>query len=94
MLPENIEQLDGQTDLEYSEDDLKETQREIFLSIEKEGILVEPFLDLHCESPPPTVYHPGLGLRNYYSTEACKDDKTGADRKAHCYSYSHNILLT
>ena len=54
VLPENIEQLDGQTDIEQSEDDAKETQTEIFLNIDKEGIHVESFLDLRCESPPPT----------------------------------------
>ena len=80
-LPENIEPLDGQTDLEHSE----ETKMEMFLNVDKDEILVEPFLNLHCESTPTTVYHPVLGLEKFDSTEACKDDKTGADRKAHCY---------
>ena len=92
VLPENIEQLDGQNDIEHSEDDSKETQTEIFLKVDKEGILVEPFLDLRCESPPPTVYHPVLGLGKYDSTEACKDDKTGANRRAHCYRFENGRL--
>ena len=68
--------------LQTYDSDTAPNPNQIFLNIEKEGILVEPFLDLRCESPPPTVYHPGLGLRKYYSTEAFKDGKTGADRES------------
>ena len=92
VVPENIEQLDGHTDVEHSKHDSKENQTEIFPNVDKEGILVEPFLDLRCESPPPTVYHPVLGLGKYDSTEVCKDDKTGADRKAHCYRFENGRL--
>ena len=92
-LPENIEQLDGHTDLEDSEItiegkvDSKETQTDVFLNADKEGVLVEPFLDLLYDSPPPTVYHPIRGLGTYHSTEACKDN-----RKAHCYRFKNGDL--
>ena len=92
-LPENIEQLDGQTDLEDSEItiegkvDSKETQTDVFLNADKDGVLVEPFLDLLYDSPPPTEYHPIPGLGTYHSTEACKDN-----RKAHCYRFENGKL--
>ena len=39
VLPENIEQLGGQTDIEHSKDDSKETQTEIFINVDEEGYL-------------------------------------------------------
>ena len=92
-LSENIEQLDGHTDLEDSEItiegkvDSKETQTGVFIKADKEGFLVEPFLDLLYDSPTPTVYHPIRGLGTYHSTEACKDN-----RKAHCYRFENGYL--
>ena len=84
VLDDNIEQLDGQTDIEETENKTKETQTDLFLNVDKEGGLVEPYLDLLCDSPPPTVYHPVWSLGSYHDTEDCKDNVTGAKRKTHC----------
>ena len=89
-LTENIKQLDGQTELVDSED--KSTQTEVFINVDKEGNLVEPFLDLLCDHPPPTVYHPIWGVGKYHDTEDCKDNTTGAARKAHCYRFENGKL--
>jgi hypothetical protein len=89
-LNENIEQLDGQTDLVDSEDKSKETQTDVFLNVDKEGNLTEPFLDLICDSPPPTVYHPIWGIGKYQHTE--EDNISGANRKAHCYRFGNGKL--
>ena len=92
-LPENTEQLDGQTELEDSEISIegkvnsKETQTDVVLNVDKDGVLVEPFLDLLYDSPPATVYHPGRGFGKYHSTEDCKDN-----RKAHCYRFENGDL--
>ena len=40
VLDDNIEQLDGQTDREETETKTKETQTEIFLNVDKEGVLL------------------------------------------------------
>ena len=67
-----IPQLDGQTEEITPGEALKEKtiqgkveskepQTDVFLNVDKVGSLVEPYLDLLHDKPPPTVYHPDLG---------------------------------
>ena len=100
---DNIPQLDGQAEVftpgEATEEDTrkekveeKETQTDVFIKTDEQGNLIEPFLDLLYDEPPPTVYHPKWGKGEYHSTEDCKDSKANADRKAHCYRFDDGKL--
>ena len=92
--PLDIPQVDG-ADIEAFEEgtkketiEEKETQTDVFIKVDKEGDVVEPFIDLLYDIPPTTVYHPMWGFGKYNSTEDFKDT-TNSNRKAHCYRFEN-----
>ena len=64
--PSNIPQVDGARDKDLEEspeetkhtDEEKETQTDIFLKLYQDGGVLNSFLDILYDNPPPTVYHP------------------------------------
>ena len=71
--PINIPQVDGARDKDLEEspeetkhtDEEKETQTDIFLKLDQDGGVLDSFLDILYNNPPPTVYHPVLGIGEY-----------------------------
>ena len=99
--PINIPQVDGARDKDLEEspeetkhtDEEKETQTDIFLKLDQDGGVLDSFLDIIYNNPPPTVYHPVLGIGEYHSTANYKECETDRNRKAHCYRFGNGELI-
>jgi hypothetical protein len=99
--PSNIPQLDGARDKDLEEspketkhtDEEKESQTDIFLTLNPNGGVLDSFLNILYNNPPPTVYHPVLGIGEYHSTDNYKELKTNNYRKAYCYRFGNGELV-
>ena len=94
-------QLDGARDKDLEEspketkhtDEEKESQTDIFLRLNPNGGVLDSFLDILYNNPPPTVYHPVLGIGEHHSTNNYIELKTNNHRKAYCYRFGNGELV-
>ena len=96
----SISQLDGHEEeadepdtVNKHTDEEKETQTDIFMKLDQYGGVLNYFLYILYNNPPPTVYHPVLGIGEYHSTANYKECETDRNRKALCYRFGNGILI-